>query len=197
MIPVSKIVEQVRIEEKDVSAVRFSDWDVINALNKALRLICNHYAMTNSDFLIKQIILPEDGIPEQGTPFPTQVPQKARAFDLPSDFITVDRVERGTDGYELHPAAGRIDGDSYHIEGNKLITLSPVILFYRCALPEVREGEAIDLPFSFYDFITSCTRLILGSSESSVVTQFIADQADKLIPARRYVNARIKMPWKV
>ena len=38
MISVANIIKQVRIDVKDINEVKYSDWDIENTLNKALRL---------------------------------------------------------------------------------------------------------------------------------------------------------------
>ena len=43
MISVANIIRQVRVDVKDINEVKYSDWDIENALNKALRLTANHF----------------------------------------------------------------------------------------------------------------------------------------------------------
>ena len=55
MISVANIIKQVRIDVKDINEVKYSDWDIENALNKALRLTANHFSMLNTDFMERSI----------------------------------------------------------------------------------------------------------------------------------------------
>ena len=53
MINVTDIMQSVRYKQKDHNEVKFSDYDIIQSLNEALRYINRSYALKNSDFLEK------------------------------------------------------------------------------------------------------------------------------------------------
>lgn len=196
-IAVADIIRQVRIEEKDINEVKYSDWDIVNALNKAMRLIANRFAMTNSDFMEKAVEynIPDDSV-RVGRVYYDDPYANLAEFDLPDDYEAVDKV-LARNGYELSPSVdGLVRYGQYKISGNKLFTRQSVVFWYRFAFPAFGVADVIDLPKPFFDFIATCTKYIL-SGEIDTATQFVTDNAMKLIPARKYAHAKQKLPWRV
>ena len=85
---------------------------------------------------------------------------------------------------------------NYMIYRDCLLTKGAVILTYRRSAPIVDADGFIDFPFSFFDFVVECIKISLtkGADELS---KYITDNAMKMLPARKYSNARVKLPWRV
>jgi len=183
MLAVNDIINQIRIDVKDVNEVQFSDWDILNDLNKALRLIANNFAMRNTDFFEK-------------TTYYTGI-ETAEGAVLPEDYIALKGVANGR-GYRLAPAAdGVLTPFKYLITDNRLFAKGPVTLFYKGMADKAVVGGTIDVPGTFLDFIASITIMLMTGKEMDAVTQAISDMATNLIPARKYANVKLPMPFKV
>lgn len=197
MITVADIIRQLRIEEKDVNEVKYSDWDIINALNKAMRLIANRFAMTNSDFMLKMVSYSngEEAEPTIVTDVPYNDMTLAE-YALPDDYVAVDKVLT-TNGYEMSPSVdGVIREGQYLINGNKLYVVEDVIFWYRYAFPTFGKGDLIELPTPFFDFVVNSVKYLLNE-DFDTAAQFIADNAMKMIPARKYTHAKQKLAWRI
>lgn len=196
MIAVSNVFRQVRIDLKDINEVQYSTWDLENALNKALRMTANHFSTKNTDFLSRSVKICLEKIRNLFAP-PTccHIAEQLYGDNLPDDFISIVKVMR-PDGYELHPSTGHIHPRNYMVYRGMLFTFGPVILTYRYTLPNVGINDAIDLPISFFDFIVEATKVALTES-TGALTEYITDNAEKMIPGRKYTNARVRLPWRV
>lgn len=196
MISVRNIFKQVRVDLKDVNEVQYSNWDLENALNKALRLTANHFSTKNTDFLTRSVKICVERTRNLFSP-PTSchIDEHLHGDTLPEDFISIVKVMR-PDGYELHPSTGHIHPRNYMIYRDMIFTYGPVILTYRYTLPNVSIEDSVDLPISFFDFIVEATKLALTESMGTL-TEYINDNAEKMIPGRKYTNARVRLPWRV
>lgn len=183
MIAVNDIINQVRVEVKDVNEVQFSDWDILNATNKALRLIANNFSMRNSDFFEKNIYY-----------------TGRETFDgavLPDDYIALKDVV-GCRGYRLSPATdGHLTPFKYLITNNRIYANGPITMFYKGTADKAVAGGNIELPNAFLDFIVAITIMLLTGKEMDEVTQAVSDMATNLIPARKYANVKLPMPFRV
>lgn len=196
MISVANIFKQIRIDLKDINETQYSAWDLENAINKALRLVCNHFSMRNTDFLTRSTVMCDTPIHVLFAPPIAQgIAKELHGTSLPDDFISIVKVIR-PDGYELHPSTGHINERNYMIYRDVLFTLGPVVMTYRFTLPNVSKDDSVDLPISFFDFIVEATKTALTES-TGMLTQYIADNAEKLIPGRKYTNARVRLPWRI
>ena len=196
MISVVNIIKQVRIDVKDINEVKYSDWDIENALNKALRLTSNHFSMLNTDFMERSIAMLDTPLKLHfSPPIAEGIADELHGDSLPEDFISVVKVIR-PDGYELHPSTGHVNPRNYMIYRGCIFAFGPIILMYRCGIPNVSKDDTIDLPIPFFDFLVEGTKLALTDT-TEMLTQYITDNALKLIPARRYSGARVRLPWRV
>lgn len=50
----------IRFKERDNNEIRFSDYDIKEALNECIRYFNNSYALQNSDFLEKRVYYDEN-----------------------------------------------------------------------------------------------------------------------------------------
>ena len=182
LIPVKEIIEQVRLEEKDIRQEKFSDYQILKALQKAMRQLANTCATMNTEFF------------ESMQSFSLE--QVLNGVDLPIDYISMKSV-RDLSGRALSPGTGRLDNKEYQIVSGRLYALEPVIITYSCSLPAPQEGEVINLPEPLRDMIVSLTRMIVENSERDVLTQFINSEVRNIIPRRKWSNIKTKMPFKV
>ena len=101
MISVANIIRQVRVDVKDINEVKYSDWDIENALNKALRLTANHFSMLNTDFMERSIAMLDTPLKLHfSPPIAEGIADELHGDALPEDFISVVKVIR-PDGYEF------------------------------------------------------------------------------------------------
>lgn len=196
MIAIANIIKQVRIDLKDMNEVQYSDWDMENAINKVLRLTANHFSMLNADFTEKAKLMLDSPLRLHFRP-PTseQIAKELHGDHLPKDFVAVVKVTR-PDGYELHPATGHINPWNYQIYRQCIFACGPIILRYRRTFVNVSKEDSIELPISFFDFLVEATKIALAE-KTSALTEFITDNAMKMIPGRRYSNARQRLPWRI
>lgn len=196
MIAISNVIRQVRVDLKDINEVQYSDWDMENAINKALRLMANHFSMLNSDFMTRSVAMLDFPLRLHfAPPVGKNIAKELRGDVLPADFVSIIKVLR-PDGYELHPSTGHIDHRKYLIYRGCIFALGEIVLYYRCAIPNVSKSDSVELPISFFDFLVEATKVALNGT-SSELTQFITDNAMKMIPSRRYANARARLPWRI
>ena len=196
MITVADVIELVRQDEKDINEVKYSDWDILNAINKTMRLIANRFAMTNSDFMEKMVTYPADSSNQGRIIYDEGYNKNLTEYDLPDDYVAVDKV-LAENGYEMSPSVdGIVRRGQYRISGNKIYLVQNVTFWYRYSFPDFSVADMIELPKPFLDFIATITKYLLAG-DSDMATQYIADNAMKLIPARKYSHAKQKLPWKV
>ena len=197
MITVADIIREVRIEVQDINEVDYSDWDITNALNKVMRLIANRFAMTNSDFMVKMVKYSDTK--EADSPkiiYDMPLSEKLFEYELPDDYVSVDKV-LAMNGYEMSPSVdGIVREGQYVILNSKLYVRQDVYFWYRFAFPPFEVGDVIDLPKPFFDFVVTCVKYLLEGNLDAA-SQFIADNAMKLVPARKYTHAKQKLPWRV
>ncbi len=122
--------------------------------------------------------------------------------ELPDDFISLQGVIRACDGAALKPAEGvrKVLPHEYKIMGDRLYLGVPYVrILYKAALPEITDDkDEIPVPQSFTDYLVKLTCMILENNASTDVMREAVDEAvASIVPRRRYVNARIKMPFRV
>lgn len=196
MIAVKDIITEVRLGVKDFNKKAYSDYEVITHVNKSLRMICNYLSQRNNDFTERSVLICDTPIAKHFIEeIAINIDKRLHGDRLPEDFLSVVKVVR-PDGYVLHPSTGAINQFNYMIYRDCLLTKGPVILTYRRSVPMVDTDGFIDFPFSFFDFIAECVKISLtkGADELS---KYITDNAIKMLPARKYSNARVKLPWRV
>ena len=180
MIAVSAIIEQVRHEEKDNRQEKYSDWEILQALRKAIRYLANTCSTLNTEFFERMITIPE---PMGG-------------YDLPPDYITLKSV-RTYNGYALSPATGQLKPNQYQIMDGRIYAHQPIILHYMSCLEPPTEGGIIDLPLILVDLIVDLTRMILTNTARDALQEFITQEVRNILPRRKYSNVKIGMDFKV
>jgi hypothetical protein len=182
VIIVKKLVWIIRSKQKDADETKFSDWDILNAVNECLRVMANEFSLRNSDFFEKEKFFEADEV--------------LNGVDLPDDYITLRKVIT-KDGYPLSPSTAVLDGSTYMITNNKLYAKTSIRLLYKGFKTEVTIDDNIDFPITFIDIIVKITGLILNNGETDVLLQYVKDSSQSLIPHRRYSNVKVSMPFKV
>lgn len=183
MIAVNDILAQVRIDVKDMDEVRVSDWDILNALNKTLRIAANYFATKNTDFFDKSLHI--------------EAEEAREGIDLPDDYITVRQVVRDGDHYLMSPSTGGLNRGTYVVTNNRFYAKVPCTMFYKGYVEKAEKDGELSLPMTFFDILCMTTRLIMDNGTTDVVIQYVADEAQKIIPRRKYANVKIKMDFDV
>lgn len=189
MIEAADIFRKVRYKLKDLSAVKYSDYDILQSLNEVLEYANQSYALKNSDFLEKH---------KSFSCSDNDTDLYLNGAALPYDLISLVNVIRSKDNYVMHPvgAASEPEHGEYKVIGSTIYTKETAIdVLYRAKIEELEDiKDDIMLPEIFKPFLVNMTVMVLaGQSES------LADAVDSalqnLIPARRYGGARVKMPF--
>ena len=191
MIPYNEIKKLIRYKVKDNNEVAFSDYDIKMAVNEVIRYLSLSQALNNSDFLNKGYSFNEghDG-----------VCYHLEGVELPEDFVTLVGV-RDYKGNLLEPCDSteipRLN--QYKISGNRLYCgVSAFNLMYKAALDEIHDDEdGIDLPPVFKDTIVKLAVMIMNQQDGDIMSMAAEDAIEKIIPKRRYRNAKIKMPFRI
>lgn len=203
----------VRFKERDNNEIRFSDYDIREALNECIRYFNNSYALQNSDFLEKLITYDEaemnievDKINaerlEAGEELLPRYDFKNEGVELPEDFITLQGVTCGHDYNTLvmRPVEGYrvpMHGE-YKVSGGRIYFGSGYAkVLYKAAIPEVKkEDDILELPFVLKDSLAKITCMILENNASTdVLMEAVNEAVSQIVPRRRYTNARIRMPF--
>ena len=217
-INVEKLVYRIRYKVKDMDAVLYSDYDVLEAINECIRYLNQEKALKNSDFLEKRTYFNEAEmnaeIKKYNEEHPEEEPKELLNFvetgvDLPEDLITLVDITRGRDGYHLSPVPA-VEGinphyqNQYKIINGKLYTNTDFYLLYRAEIAQLKladltDKEAIvELPEVFTDLLIKVSVMILtNTADNDVMAREISRVAENLIPGRRYNNIKIRMPFIV
>lgn len=211
MIRAKVLLRMVRQKQQDVNEVKFSDYDVLAALNECLRYVNQSFARKNSDFLERvksyrqdeinaeivadNVGLSSDDLPQESISF------AATGVVLPDDFVALVSVARASDGYLLSPVAAvdRVGSGQYKIFGGRIYAAEDFDIMYRAQVPVVRdmEQDVIELPVSFLDLLVKVTGLVLNNAETDVLAHEVSSNVDGLVPKRRYSNVKSRMPFVV
>lgn len=209
MITVKDIIQSVRYKQNDNNEVRFSDYDIIQCLNEALRYINRSFALKNSDFLekVEEYRLSEINkeIDEANEALEEGEEKKPHltyrdGFELPKDLLAIVSVNRIHSHYKLHPcnADRPPNRREFKVIAGRLYVREDVDLLYRYSLEAVEEKDIIDLPVVFTDLIVKLTGMILNQNpQEDIMAEANKTLAEQLIPSRRYAFRRVFPIWKV
>lgn len=209
-ISLNKIVRQVRIKQQDNNEIKYSDYDIINAVNECIRYINQSFSQKNSDFLEKkktycQVEMNEiiqaynDNLPDGEDP-KELLDFAATGADLPEDFLSLADVLRTEDKYHLAPvpAVEDVGYGTYKVFANKIYCTNDFTLLYRAYLTAVKDiaNDSVDLPTMFLDLIVKVTGMILlNNADTDVLMGEINRLIDSLVINRRYHNVKKRMPF--
>ena len=212
MIPLSRIIKMIRFKQNDNNEIKYSDYDIISAVNECLRYINQAFSLKNSDFLEKikeyrevevneKILEYNKNLTEGETPL-SAVIFAVTGVDLPDDYLGLVSVVRSSDGYALSPITilENLTNTGYKIFSNKIYCSGDFNLLYKRTIAEVKgvdiENEHIDLPLFFIDLVVKLSGVILqNSANTDVMMSEINSTVERLIPNRRYSKIKRKMPF--
>lgn len=206
MISVDSLIKGIRFKQKDNNEILFSDYDIIQSLNEALRYINHSFALKNSDFLEKVQEYRKEELQAEIDKWNEENPDDlkepfsyADGVDLPEDLLDIVSIERAEDGYPLHPcpANRKVNCREFKVVGGKLYVHEDVNLLYRYTLEAVTVTDSIDLPNFFFDHIVKLTGLILNNADTDTMREAVDSMTNELVPVRRYANTQIPPVWKV
>lgn len=206
MITVDSLIKGIRFKQKDNNEILFSDYDIIQSLNEALRYINHSFALKNSDFLEKVQEYRKEEFQAEIDAWNEEHPDDIKApfdykdgVDLPEDLLDIVSIQRAEDGYPLHPcpANRRVNCREFKVVGEKLYVFEDVDLLYRHTLQAVNAEDSIELPSFFFDHIVKLTGLILNNSDTDTMREAVDGMTNELVPVRRYTNTQIPPVWKV
>lgn len=183
MLEATRIKDMVRWKEKDTDEVRFSDYEIWDALNEVLRYLANRLANMQSDVTEKeQVYNDADAL--------------AAGAALPDDFLSVKGLYRLSDDYPLHAASDeRTTPNTFRLFGDRLYAEEPFRLQYYASLGTAKDGRLIRLPESFTDALVKLTRMVLNNADADTMTQAVITEVEAIVPRRKYNNLRAKMPF--
>ena len=175
-------------EINDNAAVKYSDYNLIAALNSVLSIVYNTLSSSSNDLLTEETTLTlTDGVAA-----------------LPDDFLSVVNV-RGGD-YVLAPQSKSKDVDeyTYRIRGNNIYsTNSTLKLTYKPYFVEVTYDTmetALILPNYFSELLKKYTVITLvggiNKQDSTIVSQ-VTEDVYKLTSGREYSGIEITPAWRI
>lgn len=209
MIDVKNLVHSVRYKQKDHNEVRFSDYDIIQCLNEAIRYINRSFALKNSDFLEKEKFyhLKEmnEEIDKENESIEDEEDKKPHldykdGFDLPDDLLSIVSVVTTAMRYPLHPcnAQKRPAWHEFKVINGKIYVHEDIDLMYRYSIGAVTMEDTIELPDIFTDLLVKLTGMILNQNpQEDIMAEANKSLAEELIPVRRYANRRVFPVWRV
>jgi hypothetical protein len=214
MIKVKRLVRQIRMKNKDNNEVKFSDYDMLNAINECIRYLNTSLAEQNCDFLERSKHYDQNKMNEEIDEYnktaltpKDNVDFMLTGVDFPDDFLSIVSIVRGRDGYVLSPipTSGTLHScNKYKVFGNKIYCdVRDFWLLYRGILTEITQDDmdsataTVDFPTNFMDGIVKLTGLILNQAETDVLLEETQRIVSNIVNLRRYSNVKTKMPFIV
>lgn len=183
MLDATHIKDMVRWKEKDTDELRFSDYEVWDAMNEVLRYVANRLANMQSDVTERERVYEEADVLAVGVP-------------LPDDFLSIKGLYRLADGYRLHAVSSKsARTGEFRLSGGRIYTKNPFRLQYYGTLGTAKDGWMINLPESFTDVLVKLTRMVLNNADADTMTQAVMTEVEAIVPRRKYNNLRPKMPF--
>lgn len=212
MMEAIKILRAVRQKEQDNNEVKYSDYDIVSAINEAIRYLNISLVHKDSEFLRKSKDYDEHEMnaaidaENEANQDVEGYEQKERedfahkGVELPEGYLSLVSVQRSSDYYDLYPATSlaRLKEKNYVLFGGRLYVKHPGFrLNYMGAVPEIKdvEKDTIELPDVFFDLLVKMARLVLNNGDADTLTQAVSAAVDSLIPRRRLSNMRSRMPF--
>lgn len=188
-----EVKRAVRFKERDNDEVRFSDYDIKDAVNEAIRYVSNSLADSNADFNEKTKFYNRENC---------ECDFHHHGAALPPDFLALLSVKRNPHDKEAMTPC--LSGEmpkhwEYKIQGDKIYCGSKnFCITYKASIPEVEDDEdEIEIPYFAKDYFVTLVRRILTSAETEIMRDAQEMLVNALIPKRRYTHAKIRMPFKI
>ena len=201
MIEAKEVVRLMRHQLNDFDETKFSDYDVLQALNQTLRQLS--VSLANKGAQVLEVF--EDYDEAEMSEDPEAVVDFTNGgVKLPDDCASIISVQELAHGEKLKPATSRLQLAEhgyrmYYVAGDHIFTkVDAFRLNYYRALTELTSlDETIDLPRIFLDPLVKITRVVLENGENDVMTQTVTTELNRVLPRRRYSNSRARMPFYV
>jgi hypothetical protein len=185
------IFSRVRMspEIQDTAAVKYSDYQLMTALNSVLSIVYNTLSSSSNDLLTqsKELTLMDD------------------VGSLPVDFLSVVNV-LAADGTVLKPQSKsfEVDERTYRIRGNNIYSHNALLLLeYKPYFTEI-VYDALDkeliLPNFFSELLKkySVISLVGGiNKQDSTIVQQVTEDVYKLTSGREYSSIDVPPVWRV
>lgn len=183
----------VRFKERDNDEVRFSDYEIKDATNEAIRYLSNVLADSNADFNEKMAFYDAK---DYGCDF------FHCGVKLPDDFLALVAVKGKPHIHEILEPCLSSEMPApwqYKIMGDKIYVGSPhFCLVYKATIPEIAtDDDDVELPYFVKDMFITLVRRIVTGAEGEVMREAQELVVNALIPKRRYRNAKIRMPFSI
>ena len=216
-INVKQLVQRIRYKTNDFDELKYSDYDILEALNECLDYLNQDKALRSSDFLEKIKRYRQDEMNAEVAAYNEEHPEEPKELydfpvtgaELPDDLIKFVDITRAKDGYHLHPipAVENIDPHyrgQYKVFAGRIYTNTDFDLLYRAKIRLLEfsalgdENAIVELPEFLRELLVKVTIMILTNNpEGDALLQEINRVTSNLIPGRRYKNVKSRMPWKV
>lgn len=216
-INVKKLVYKIRFKIGDLDEVRYSDFDVLEAVNDCIRYLNQDKALKNSDFLEKIKHYDQNEMNAEVAAYNELHPTEPKEFynfpvtgaEMPEDLIALVDLVRLKDGYHLHPipAVEQInpyEQGQYKIINDRIYANTDFDMLYRAEIATVsltdlnNADSIIELPAVFTELLAKiAVMILLNQAETDVMMREISRITDYLISGRRYNNIKVRMPFKV
>lgn len=187
-IEVSKLIRKIRFKAVDFDEIKYTDYQIINAINDVIEYLNASYALRNSDFL------------EKAKEYHISGEQMTKGVSLPSDFVTLIGLNDLNCGKPLQvvPSTKKPTYDEYKIVGGKIYSGVPdFVVMYRKKIEEIETAnDEVDLPAVFESLVRNFAFSVLTNGSDEMLSG-IEEAVQAIVPARRYSHAKIRMPFKV
>lgn len=209
MMKAIKVLRAVRQKEQDNDEVKYSDYDIVSAINEVIRYLNIDLAHKDSEFLRRSkdydehemnAAIDAENVETEGYEPKEHEDFAHKGVELPEGYISLVSVQRSSDYYDLYPATSlaRLKERNYVLYGGRLyVKHTGFRLNYIGGAPEIKdvETEDIELPDLLFDIIVKLARLVLNNGDADTLTQAVSAAVDSVIPRRRLSNVRSRMPF--
>lgn len=191
MLEVQDLIRKIRYKANDFNEVKYSDYDILQAINEVINCINLNKSLMNSDFLEKATVFNQDNFDDDFS---------IKGIKLPYDFITLVGISRTSDDYPMNPVGVSDElteyGGTYKITGNRIYTKEKEIrLIYRAMISEAESvTDDVMLPEIFENTIIN-TALTALNTGTSTLQQMVDQAVESIVPRRRYAHAKARMPF--
>lgn len=151
MIPVIKLVQSLRYALKDMQAITYSDFELIEAINQAASLLYTQMSENFVTFAVKKKLVTVDA---------------TASIQLPSDFVRIHQVGMGEDGIAIPTSSTpKVEG-TYRILGDTFYAPEGVysLEYYYVPARVKTLADELDAPLSLSSYIEQIALAISGNN---------------------------------
>jgi len=175
-------------EINDNAQVKYSDYQLTDALNTVLSIVFNTLSQSSNELLTSEKDLTlTDGV-----------------SSLPADFLSVVNVFAGTKKIDQQSKSLAVDAYTYRIRGNSIYSANDVLtLVYKPYFVEVDDSTLtadLPLPNYFSELLKKYAIISLqggiNKTDTTIVAQ-ISDDVYKLTAGREYGSLEIQQSFRI